>query len=505
VAVISGWVAFAEGATARVEAWLDETPLGPARLGLPRPDAAPVMAGPDAAIRGFELKAALIEAPGPEREALLRVLAESTAGERREFEPIPVRVGGEPRPAAPAPPRARSRLSPAGRGRRVLAFTNVLTLGGASIYFAEFLRRARELERLAPTVVTAIDGPLRGELEAEGVPVHLLGPVALDDPEAYGDRIQELAAWAAPAGFELVFVNTATGLTLPGADLAAHLGIPAVWAIHESFPAALLWEGLAPALRERAERALGEAALAVFEAEATRQLYVGSIPPERSVAAPYGIEMAPIEAARQRFDHDRARREAGLPADAELAICVGTVEPRKAQVSLLQAFELIAESNPRARLAFVGATENAGSALLRDRVAASPQRDRVLIVPQERDVGPWYGMADLLVCASDVESLPRVVLEAMAWGTPVLATAVFGLAELIEHGETGWLCEPGDVAALAVGLGTALETPAAGRRQIGEAGRRLILERHDLDAYTRRVADLFDRAAGGKSVSVGSP
>ena len=51
-------------------------------------------------------------------------------------------------------------------------------------------------------------------------------------------------------------------------------------------------------------------------------------------------------------------------------------------------------------------------------------------------------MSDLLVCASDVESLPRTVLEAMAWELPVLATAVYGLPELIEDGETGWLCRP---------------------------------------------------------------
>jgi glycosyltransferase involved in cell wall biosynthesis len=502
--VVSGWVAFGAGPTAKVEAWLDETPLGRARLGLPRPDVAPGAPGPDAAIRGFELRAA-IEQAGAEREAQLRVVAESTAGERREFEPIAVRVGDGSGAPAPAPPTRPSRTAPGADGRRVLAFTNVLSLGGASIYFFELLRRAKQLGRLQPTVVTAIDGPLRAELEAEGVPVHLLGPLALEDAEAYGDRVEELAAWASQGDFELVFVNTATGLTLPGADVAAQLQIPAVWAIHESFPMALLWEGLAQPLRERAEEALRRAALAIFEAEATRQLYLGSIAPERSVAEPYGIDLAPIEASRGGFDRDRARREAGLSEDAELVICVGTVEPRKAQVPLLQAFELVAERHPRARLAYVGATEAAGSIALEERTAVSPYRDRVTIVPQVRDVGPWYGMADLLVCASDIESLPRVVLEAMAWGTPVLATAVFGLAELIDHGQNGWLCEPGDVAALAAGLGTALDTSAPHRRQIGAVARQVVLERHELDSYTRKVADLFDRVADGESVRLESP
>ena len=51
----------------------------------------------------------------------------------------------------------------------------------------------------------------------------------------------------------------------------------------------------------------------------------------------------------------------------------------------------------------------------------------------------------------------------MAWEKPVLATSVFGLPELIDDGETGWLCEPNDVAALAAGLDRALGTPEAER------------------------------------------
>ena len=63
---------------------------------------------------------------------------------------------------------------------------------------------------------------------------------------------------------------------------------------------------------------------------------------------PYGLDLAPIDAGREHFDPAAARREAGIPEDAELVICVGTVEPRKAQLPLAQAFELIAESHPDA-------------------------------------------------------------------------------------------------------------------------------------------------------------
>jgi len=492
--VLSGWVAFADGPAARVEAWLGETHLGRARLGLPRPDVAAVHPGPDAAVSGFELRTGLAGGGRGGGEESLRVVAVSTGGERKEFEPIPVIRGAAPPPRPlQAPRRAQQRR---GGGRRVLAFTNVLSLGGAAFYLLQLLREAQRQGRVEATVVAAIDGPLRGELEAIGIPVHLLGPVPLDDVDPYLDRIEELAAWAAPGDFELVFVNTVNGLTLPGADLAERLGIPAVWAIHESFHSAMRWDNLAPELRRRGEAALGRAAIGVFCTETTRQLYADSIG-ARSVVTPYGIDMAPIEAVRGDLDRERARRELGVPAGADLAICVGTVEPRKAQIPLAQAFELVAERHPNAQIAFVGADEQPASLALADRVASSPQRERMRIVPRTTEVQPWYGVADLLVCASDIEALPITVLEAMVWETPVLATAVFGLPEVIEHGVTGWLCEPGDVSALAAGLETALSSDRDSRRRIGAAARELVVERHDLGLHAGRIADLFDLAAGG--------
>lgn len=487
VVTLSGWVVFEGAATSRVEAWLGERPLGRARLGLQREDVAALHQSPDAGVSGFELRAGLDDCER-EEELELRVVATSTAGERWEFGPVPVVLGGRPGP----PPRPQRVASSSGRGRRVLAFTNVLTLGGASIYLVELLLEAQRMGRVDPTVATAIDGPLRGDLEAAGIPVHLLGPLPLDDLDAYLDRTDELAAWARRGDFELVLVNTATALTLPGADVASKLGVPTLWSIHESFHQALLWDGLGPGLREHAEAALSEAAAAIFEAEATRRLYEDLLG-ERSMTLPYGIDLARIESVRHGFDRRLARQRVGVPEEADLAICVGTVEPRKAQVQLAQAFDLVAERHPRAQLAFVGSGEDEGSATLAARIATSPYRERMRMIPRTREVQAWIGMADLFVCASDVESLPVSVIEAMAWETPVLATAIFGLPETIEHGVNGWLCEPGNVSALAAGLDSAFSSDKATRRQIGATARELVLTRHDMRAYAEQVVDLLDR------------
>jgi D-inositol-3-phosphate glycosyltransferase len=488
VVTLSGWVVFADAPTSRVEAWLGDQPLGRARLGLRRDDVADLHQGPDAAVAGFELRVGM-EPSDEDRELELRVVAFSTAGECRELGSVPVVVAARQAPS-PRPPRVTR--SSAQRGRRLLAFTNELPLAGASLHLLELLREGRRLERLDPTVAAAIDGPVRADFEALDVPVHLLGSLPIDDLEAYLDRSEEIAAWAAGQDFELVLVNTATALSLPGADVAARLDIPAVWLIHESFHPAVLWDGLGPGIREHAEARLGEAALAIFETEATRRIYEPSLG-GRAVTIPYGLDLTPIESVRQGFDRGRARRRVGVAEEADLAICVGTVEPRKGQVQLAQAFDLVAAPHPRAQLAFVGSDEGEGSQALASRIAASPHRERMRMVPRTREVQSWLGMADLLVCASDVESLPKSVLEAMAWEVPVLATAIFGLPETIEDGVSGWLCEPGDVSALAAGLDRAFSTDAEARARIGTAGREVVLRRHNLGDYAKSVADLFDR------------
>jgi D-inositol-3-phosphate glycosyltransferase len=496
--VLSGWVAFDSGPTARVEAWLDEVPLGRARLGLPRADVAAASGAPDAAVAGFELRAGREAHPAlGSGEATLRVVATSVAGERFELEPVPV-VLAEPPPAPPAAKAERPASIPApgrGKGRRVLAFTNVLRHGGASLYLVDLLLEARRQGRIEPTVVTAVDGSLRGVLEEQGVEVHVASPPSLDDLVPYLDRVEELAAWAAPGEFELVLVNTTSGHTIVGGAVAARLGLPAVWTIHESFELVELWGGLGADVRAGAEATLGDAALAIFEADSTRRMYRRVLDEQRCETLPYGLDLEPIDSFRAGFDREGARREAGIPADADLLLCVGTVEPRKAQVPLALAFEQVAERFPDAHLAFVGVDVEDASTGLVERVQASPFRERFHLLPVTGEVQRWFGAADLFVSASDIESLPRSVLEAMAWKMPVLATDVFGLPELIDDGETGWLCEARDVAALAGGLERALGAGAAERRRIGAAARALVASRHALDAYARRVCDLLDEVA----------
>jgi len=496
---IRGWLFFPTSATAKIEVFLGGRSLGLARIGAPRLDVAEVWDVPHAAAAGFELDADLAAWDGGEGEHDLLVVATSVEGERHELEPVKVTIGAprtKSETAEMPPPVPLGR--PASQRPHVLVVTHQLTLGGAQLYLLDLLSELVRTEAASFTMITAIDGALREDVEALGIPVHISPLTPYDDFVFHVSRVEELTSWIREREFDAVLLNTATAWTVPGAEAAAELGVPYVWAIHESFAPSILLGDFAPEVRERTEQAMATASSLVFEAEATKRLYEPVAGAERCAMYPYGLDLAPIDSHRAEFDGAAARREAGIPAEAVLVACVGTVEPRKAQVMLAQAFDLVAAKHPSARVAFVGGRGDANSEALERYIEASPQGERMRVIPVTPEVEAWYGMADVLVCASDIESTPRTVLEAMAWETPVLGTRVFGLPELITDGETGWLCEPRDLPALAAALDRVLGLPAEERRRVGAAGRPLVAERHSLERYGLEIAGLLEQAMSGR-------
>jgi D-inositol-3-phosphate glycosyltransferase len=234
----------------------------------------------------------------------------------------------------------------------------------------------------------------------------------------------------------------------------------------------------------------------VFPAEATRRLFLADADPERLVTIPYGVELEEIDGAP---DRSAARRLLGIAPDARLVLCLGSIEPRKSQAMLATAFAAIADRHPRAQLALVGATEDAYCAdyrvALREFVARAGLEHRIRIEPVTDDPYSWHAAADALVCASDIEALPRVVVEAMVSRTPVLSTRVFGVPELIEDAGTGYLCDTRDSASLAAGIDRVLSAPAEEVAAVTQAAAQQARERHDPTAYAATMAALLETTA----------
>ena len=143
--------------------------------------------------------------------------------------------------------------------------------------------------------------------------------------------------------------------------------------------------------------------------------------------------------------------------------------PDKDHDTLIRAFALAAPAFPQAQLWLVG--EGPLLAAVRQLAGEILPPGSFRFIPPQADLRPLFRQAGLLALSSRTEALPNVVLEAMAAGLPVAATAVGGVPELVTPARTGWLAAPGDAPGLAAVLGRLLGNPEQ-CRAFGRAGRR---------------------------------
>jgi starch synthase len=120
------------------------------------------------------------------------------------------------------------------------------------------------------------------------------------------------------------------------------------------------------------------------------------------------------------------------------------------------------------------------------------------------EVVQLYSHASVFVCPSIYEPFGLINLEAMACGTPVVASRVGGIPEVVVDGETGWLVPPGDPAALAEALRVALADPARARR-MGEAGRRRVEAHFSWDRIAERTLAVYRDAIATKAAARAEP
>lgn len=129
---------------------------------------------------------------------------------------------------------------------------------------------------------------------------------------------------------------------------------------------------------------------------------------------------------------------------------------------------------------------------LRDDVELVGERtgEEVLRAYQAADI---FALTPCVTADGDRDGVPNVIVEAMACGLPVVTTDAGGVAEVVQHGVNGLVATPRDVGALARHLAE-LVTDGQRRRELGEAGRRMVEERFDVRSAARQLSSVF---AGG--------
>lgn len=219
---------------------------------------------------------------------------------------------------------------------------------------------------------------------------------------------------------------------------------------------------------------------------------------DRIEVVPYGVDTG-------RFRPDagsraRARVAMGVDDRAALLLAAGRLVRKKGFEYLLDATARLIREQPRVVLALAGGGDLEGE--LRQRAAALGVQDHVRflgVVPQDR-MPELLAAADLAIVPSirddegNVDGLPNVVMEALASGTPLVATTAGGIAEVVTDHETAVLVPERDAAALARAIEALLTDP--GRRiAIGHRARAMVQQRYTWAHTAERFEDIYNRVA----------
>ncbi|MBI4710718.1 MAG: glycosyltransferase, partial [Nitrospirae bacterium] len=222
-----------------------------------------------------------------------------------------------------------------------------------------------------------------------------------------------------------------------------------------------------------------------------------------------GIEAGIIPA----IPPDEIRQELGLKGNELLIGSAGSLVKRKRFADLIKAMATFSSQNPEVRIqdkknpplppfdkGGVGGFFNKikcvilgdGSEreLLQKEIEKNKLNDYVMLAGFKSEAISYINAMDIFILPSEREGFPRVVLEAMLMGKPVIASRIAGPLELIEEGRTGFLYNTGDVNTLSSHIAKLVSEPPL-RKSLGEAGRKRVIENFSIEKYVSTVENNF--------------
>ena len=407
-----------------------------------------------------------VEAPGwsslvPGLALLRRKFATGLAGKR--VKPVPRKDAG-------------SRAEP-----RVLIVTHNLNREGAPLFLLELARYIAGGSRMRLTVISPFEGELRNEFEALGATVQLVDRSALwcacdarSSTLALSAMSRELRADRA----SVVIANTVESFWAVRA--AHHAGTPSLFYIHE--PGVLGHHYLASLcgeVRRQTAAAIECATCVSFPSRAVQAYYEPFSNGSNYRIQPGWTNFEPNETLPTNALRSKMRAHLQLAATECLIITVGRLCARKDQLGFMHAAEHLWQTAPdlavRCRFVAIGAHEDDYGAQVAAEIIRLG-RTNCAIVPATESVQDYFAAADIFVLSSFEEGFPRVLLEAMAFGLPIVTTDIHGIPEIVRHEREALLVPPGDHRALAAALAQMLREPARPVR-LGEAARTRLFDR----------------------------
>ena len=320
-------------------------------------------------------------------------------------------------------------------------------------------------------------------LSADGVPV-----ISLNQPRWSPLQVASLASALRRLRPDIVHTHLTVG-TLLGRAAAILAGAPHIIAhdhlsvsseVYSTPPLVVLAQRLSePLLRRRTDMYVSPAQ-AVGEASAGAKGW----PAGRLRVLPNPVD---CRAFVPPEDRARWRRALGLP-ERFTVTTFSRLVPQKRPGDVLRVAEQVVARFPEAQFLLAGSGPL--EERLREQIASAGMADRVRLLGFRRDTAALLAASDVYLSVSSGEALSVSILEALASGLPVVATAVGGTVEQVLEGRTGYLARVGDVARFADALVELGEHPEL-RRALGAAARAHALDNYDTPIVADRLARLY--------------
>jgi len=367
-----------------------------------------------------------------------------------------------------------------------------LNIGGPAIHTI-LLTAGLNNQRFESTLVTGVEGRYEGNMldlaAAKGVKPIIIPQLRRNvDPVGGLIALFKLYRLMRREKPHIVHTHTATAGLL--GRLAARLaGAPVI--LH-TFHGHVLHGYFGP-LRSKAlvwmERFLGrlsDCIVTVSEGQRRELAGYGIAPLEKITVVPLGFELEELLACESQ--RGELRHELGLAAENKLIGIIARLVPIKNHRLFLQAAQAVAEAVPQARFLVVGDGE------LKEELEAYAcdlgLDGKILFTGWRRDLPRLYADLDVVALTSINEGTPVSLIEALAAGVPVVATAVGGVPDVVVEGETGYLVEAGDVEGMAEAIIELLRNPKKAR-EMGMAGRKAVYPKFSAQTLIANVEGLY--------------
>jgi sugar transferase (PEP-CTERM/EpsH1 system associated) len=355
-----------------------------------------------------------------------------------------------------------------------------LDIGGAQLALLRLLA-SQDRDRFVPIVACLYngDGAVAQRIRALGVPVTDLGMTAKWRWDAFV-RLYRLLRRERPTILHTWMFHA----NLPGRVLGTLARVPIIITSRRN-------ENIGGVMREYLNRwtsCLDDRVIAVCELARQAEIKRARVSPEHVVTVYNGVDVERFSVAGGQAAA-QARRVIGIPVEAPLVGSVGRLHSQKGFSDLLTALAQVRRRIPSVRLFLAGDGE-----LWADLEAQSRSlglSEAVTFAGVRTDVPEILAALDVFVLPSLWEGMPNAVLEAMAAGLPVVATAVGGTPEVVVDGVTGLLVPPRDPDALARAIESLLRDPGL-RRKMGQAGWKRVERCFSVEQMVRKTEYLYE-------------